>query len=355
MVSQQEIADQLGIQRSSVAVHISNLIRKGWIAGKGYVLNSGRYVVVVGGAGMDLMGFSESKLLVGESNPGRTSLSPGGVGRNIAENLAKLGLEVHLFSAVGQDLYGQQLIDRCREAGIDTRSVVRVPGASTALYLALIEPEGEMRMALSSMAIFENLTVEAVRRQDALLSGAAAIVADTNLPGETLAYLISHYRHKPIFIDPVSVAKSGRLPKNLAGIDTLKPNRHELEALTGLPATTPEECKLAAESLCRQGIRRVVVSLGDLGALSVTIEGVVYSEAGQVQVVNATGAGDAFMAGLVYGATHGADDEKSLMQAIAMAEITLESADAIAPLLNENLLNDHLDKRQYNDKKEMTQ
>lgn len=342
MISQKEIAERLGIQRSSVAVHILNLTRKGWIAGKGYVLNSGRYVAVVGGAGMDLMGFSESPLIEAQSNPGHTSLAPGGVGRNIAENLARLGLEVQLLTAIGEDLYGNQLLDSCREAGIDTRATLRISGASTSLYLALIEPDGEMKIALSSMDILKSIDIEAVRKQDAVLSAASAIVVDANLSSETLAYLTTHYNHRPIYADPVSVTKSFRLTQSLAGIDTLKPNLSELEALSGLVAKTKEQAEIAAKSLCARGIRRIVVSLGAAGALSVTQDQTIYREATPVQVVNATGAGDAFMAGLVYADLEGCDGQRSLENAMAMAEIALESPGAISRQLSAGVLKERL-------------
>ena len=91
MISQQELADKLGITRSSVAVHISHLTKKGYIAGKGYVLRSPSYAVVVGGVNMDIGGRSNAPLVDADSNPGVVRMSLGGVGRNIAHNMALLG------------------------------------------------------------------------------------------------------------------------------------------------------------------------------------------------------------------------------------------------------------------------
>ena len=94
MISQQELADSLNITRSSVAVHISNLLKKGYIAGKGYVLRTGSYAVVVGGVNVDIGGRSHAKLVAADSNPGKVSVSLGGVGRNIAHNMALMGVDV---------------------------------------------------------------------------------------------------------------------------------------------------------------------------------------------------------------------------------------------------------------------
>lgn len=342
MMPQSEIAQRLGIKRSSVAVHILNLTRKGWIAGKGYVLNSGRYIVVVGGAGMDLTGFSKLPMREAESNPGQTTLTPGGVGRNISENLARIGLGVYLMSAVGEDMHGQLLLNRCREAGIDTRATLRVPEIPTSLYIAMIEPSGEMKIALSSMNILEKIDVEAVRKQDALLSTASAIVLDANLPAETLSYLTQHYKHRPIYVDPVSAVKATRLSCALSGIDTLKPNQAELEALVGLRTKTVEEVEIAAKKLCERGVRRVVVSMGAAGAVSVTRHKTLQLEAATICPVNTTGAGDAFMAGLIYADLNDFDERSALLCAATMAEITLESPGAISMTLTENLLKERL-------------
>lgn len=96
MISQEALAERAGITRSSVAVHISNLMKKGYIAGKGYVLRSGTYAAVVGGVNVDIGGQSYAPLVARDSNPGRVRISLGGVGRNIAHNMSLLGVDVRL-------------------------------------------------------------------------------------------------------------------------------------------------------------------------------------------------------------------------------------------------------------------
>ena len=128
MISQEALAEKAGITRSSVAVHISNLMKKGYIAGKGYVLRSGTYAAVVGGVNMDIGGQSYAPLIAGDSNPGRVQMSLGGVGRNIAHNMALLGLDVRLLTAFGDDLYAQRIAASCGELGIDISQALQVPG-----------------------------------------------------------------------------------------------------------------------------------------------------------------------------------------------------------------------------------
>ena len=101
LISQQELADKAGITRSSAAVHISNLMKKGYIAGRGYLLREAPYIVVVGGVNMDIGAVSAAPLVARDSNPGRVTTSLGGVGRNIAHNLCLLGEQVSMVTVLG--------------------------------------------------------------------------------------------------------------------------------------------------------------------------------------------------------------------------------------------------------------
>ena len=139
MISQQELADALNITRSSVAVHISNLLKKGYIAGKGYVLRTGAYAVVVGGVNVDIGGRSFEKLVAADSNPGKVSISLGGVGRNIAHNMPLMGLDVMMLTAMGDDVYGNRIAASCTELGIDASHALRVSDCATSTYLYIAD------------------------------------------------------------------------------------------------------------------------------------------------------------------------------------------------------------------------
>ena len=122
LISQQELAERAGITRSSVAVHISNLMKKGYIAGKGYVLRNPSYAAVIGGVNMDIGGRSSAPLVAEDSNPGKVRMSLGGVGRNIAHNMSLLGIDVRLLTAFGDDLYAQKIAASCGELGSNVAS-----------------------------------------------------------------------------------------------------------------------------------------------------------------------------------------------------------------------------------------
>ena len=131
MISQQELADKAGITRSSAAVHISNLMKKGYISGKGYIVRTAPYVTVVGGVNMDIGGRSYASLVDRDSNPGQVRMSLGGVGRNIAHNMALLGVDVKMLTALGDDLYAQKIGASCAELGIDLSQSPVIPGGHT--------------------------------------------------------------------------------------------------------------------------------------------------------------------------------------------------------------------------------
>jgi pseudouridine kinase len=210
MISQQRLADILGITRSSVAVHISNLIKKGRIAGKGYIVNDEEYVMVVGGVNVDIIGFPNATLLPRDSNPGRVKISPGGVGRNIAENLVKLGVYTRLISAIGDDIHGHKILDEARLIGLDMQDslILQEP---TSTYMAVLDEKGDMNVAISHMDAIEKISIDFIRQKKALIENAKACVIDTNIPREVIEYVITHCQKTVFFLDTVSTGKAQKV------------------------------------------------------------------------------------------------------------------------------------------------
>ena len=322
MISQEALAEKAGITRSSVAVHISNLMKKGYIAGKGYVLRSGTYAAVVGGVNMDIGGQSYAPLIAGDSNPGRVQMSLGGVGRNIAHNMALLGLDVRLLTAFGDDLYAQRIAASCGELGIDISQALQVPGGSTSTYLYLNGPDGDMALAVSDMDICQKLTPQFLSSRLTLLNNAQLIVADANLPAESL-----------LFVDPVSTVKAEKLRPILGKIHTLKPNRIEAELLSGVAIADAGSLHRAAQVLLDTGLRRVFISLGSQGVYAASHEGALLLPCRPAEPVNATGAGDAFMAGLAWAYLEGTDLKGTALAGASAGAIAIEGAGTINPTL----------------------
>lgn len=328
MISQQELADKAGIARSSVAVHISNLMKKGHIAGKGYIVSSAPYAVVVGGVNMDIGGVSAAPLVPADSNPGAVRMSLGGVGRNIAHNMALLGLDVRLLTAFGDDLYAQRIAASCGELGIDISRSLQVPGGRTSTYLFIADEKGEMELALSDMDIYRHITPACLAARTALLQNAQLVVVDANIPAEAIAWIADHVT-PPVFADPVSTAKAERLRPVLGKLHTLKPNRIEAELLSGVAITDEAGLNRAADKLLETGLRRVFLSLGGDGVLAADHSGRVRLPCLPGNRVNTTGCGDAFMAALAWAYLEGTDLEGTALAGSAAASIAMESGETI--------------------------
>ena len=337
MISQEALAEKAGITRSSVAVHISNLMKKGYIAGKGYVLRSGTYAVVVGGVNIDIGGRSYGPLVARDSNPGRVQMSLGGVGRNIAHNMALLGLEVHLLTAFGDDLYAQRIAASCGELGIDISRALQVPGGATSTYLYLSGPDGDMALAVSDMDICRKITPQFLSSRLSVLNHAQLSVADANLPAESLRFLAENCT-PPLFVDPVSTGKAEKLRPVLGRIHTLKPNRMEAELLSGVEIRDEAGLAEAARALLDTGLRRVFISLGKDGVFAADHRQSLLLPGRPAEAVNATGAGDAFMAGLAWAYLEGTDLQGTALAGACAGAIAIEGAETINPALSAGTL-----------------
>jgi pseudouridine kinase len=337
MISQQQIADELGITRSSVAVHISNLIKKGCIAGKGYVLRTGSYVAVVGGVNVDIGGRSFAPLVAADSNPGSVSISLGGVGRNIAHNMALMGLEVRMLTALGEDLNGQRVAASCAELGIDLSNALRISDGATSTYLYLTDPAGEMALAVSDMEICKRITPAYLAANLGLLNNAQAVVADTNIPEESLLYLAENLT-VPLFVDTVSTKKAEKIRPILHKIHTLKPNRLEAELLSGVKIESPADVAKAADKLTELGLHRMFISMGADGVYAAMGENRAKLSNIPGNMVNTTGCGDAFMAALVWAYLQGSDLEQTALAGLAAGSIAMESGETINPAMSAEAL-----------------
>ncbi len=291
-------------------------------------------VVVVGAVNIDIGGQSAAPLVPGDSNPGKVRLSLGGVGRNIAHNMALLGLNVTLITALGQDAHAHTVATSCRDLGIDLSHALTVEGGSTSSYLFLTGPDGDMALAVSDMAIYSHLTPEFLETKREVLSSAALVVAETNLPQQTLNWLAEHCP-APLFVDPVSTAKAKKLAPILGRIHTLKPNRLEAELLSGVPITDRASLETAAQRLLDTGLQRLFVSLGEEGVYVALATGERHLEPClAVQPVNTTGAGDAFLAALAWAWQQGLSLELSAQAGVAASAIALEGAETINPSMS---------------------
>ena len=336
MISQQAIAERLGITRSSVAGHIMKLTNKGAIKGRGYLVSDGPFVAVIGGANMDIHGNPAASLHLQDSNPGTVRIAAGGVARNIAENLARLGVNCRLISAVGDDRHGRQLIREGRVAGIDMQHVLRISDAQTSTYMSILDAGGDMHVAINDMAIMDELGPDRLRPHEAMLRQASLIVLDTNLPVDSLSWLTDTFSEQVLFVDTSSAAKAEKILPLLRSVHTLKSSQLEAEALTGMKSNTESRLGKLASRLHERGVSRVFITLGELGVFysADSQQGIEKPRRGQGAMRNSGGAGDAFMAGIAYAWLEAWPLMKSVHFGNAAANVTLQHSAASSPALS---------------------
>ncbi|MEX3019984.1 pseudouridine kinase [Kluyvera sp. STS39-E] len=257
------------------------------------------YVVTIGSANIDVAGYSHASLNYADSNPGKIKFTPGGVGRNIAHNLALLGKPSWLLTAVGSDFYGQSLLAQTRQPGVHVDKCQIVSGENTSSYLSLLDNTGEMLVAINDMDITDHISAAFLAQHADFIRGAKVIVADCNISEEALAWVVENAGSTPVFVDPVSAWKCVKIRERLGQIHTLKPNRLEAETLSGIALSGREDVGKVAAWFHERGLNRLVLSMGGDGVYYSDIHGETgWSRPIKTNVINVTGAGDAMMAGL---------------------------------------------------------
>lgn len=304
------------------------------------------YIAGIGGANVDIHAKGDHPLVMRDSNPGTLHTSLGGVCRNICENLALLGAQVKLVTVVGDDYRGKSILEGCQRAGIDMSAARVIPGERSSSYVSVMDESGDMLLAMSDMHIIKRLDAALVDDNAALLCDADMVICDGNLSAQTVERL-TEVCLSPLYLDPVSTSWAKELRPFIASFDTVKPNALELEALTGCPCGTLEEIEHAAGLLIAQGVRRVFVSMGADGMLYRGREGTIIRKSRPFdRMVNATGAGDASMAGIVYASREGMTAEETLLFAMGAGMVAISGEDTINPKMSveaiENMIKEYI-------------
>ncbi|GGY82204.1 carbohydrate kinase [Pseudoduganella plicata] len=338
-VSQQQLADQLGLSRSAVAGHIASLIRERRLLGRAYVLPASRTVLCIGAANLDRKLRTLGVLRMATSNPASATETYGGVARNIAENLARLGTPSALLTAVGMDSAGDALRKHAEGAGIDMTGSLKLPGSATGTYTAVLDGAGEMVVALADMALYDHITPAFLADRQPQRAAASLVVADLNLPEASVALLLGDAQRgsAQLVIVAVSQPKMDRLPRDLRGLRLLILNRGELEARAGRALPTEAHVREACRTLQADGAQDVIVTCGAAGVYH-TVPGDLHwlpaHEIPAADVIDVTGAGDAFSAAVCWSLAQGdADLTRACLRGLQAAALTVQSPHTVSPAL----------------------
>ena len=289
---------------------------------------------VVGGANVDIGGFPHGRIAMQDSNPGRVTISAGGVGRNIACGLARMGVQTCLVAALGDDAFADLVRADCARAGVGLAHSPVFQGAASSAYLYIADEAGDMRLAVNDMGICARLTPEVLRPLLPSLNAMDAVILDANLTEESLCWLAPRLT-VPVIADAVSAAKAPKLKNALPWLRILKPNAIEAEALTGIPVTDEDSAWQAARVLTDAGVEQVFITLGPRGVCCADgVQGLLLPGA-KVDLKNANGAGDAFTAALAWAALKGLDLRQSALAGLAAASIAVESQETVSASMGE--------------------
>lgn len=294
-----------------------------------------KQIVVIGGMNVDILATAHP-LHLKDSSIGSIQTAFGGVGRNIAENIARLGLNVSLCSVIGNDPFGEMLVDDANRVGIHTELVKVVETKRTGSYLA-VSDNNDMVLGINDMDITSTMTVAWASNHLTDLSPFDIIVLEANLPEATIQFLTQALHHKTIIIDPVSAVKAPRIHSSFSLINTIKCNALELVALSNESDVTR-----GLLALNQQGVQRVIVTQGKDKIIESTSTSTNYYMPPSTSVMNVTGAGDAFTAGIVAGMAMNFSNDQQIKLAMRMSEITIQSATTVSPEITPQLLKEAL-------------
>lgn len=339
-ISNDELSRRLNISLEEVEKVLLELNENGEIIGRTFLFPKKIQVLCVGGANIDRKIQVLEGLEYGTSNPSNSTISCGGVARNIAENLGRINCQTSLLSVVGEDHEAEWLLNQTKRY-VDITPTEIIPQMTTGTYTAVLNDEGEMIVALADMVLYDSIQRSFIEKKWGIMKEAEMVLLDTNLPSDILSYIINrcHKENIPLCIVPVSAPKAKKLPHQLEGVTWLIANHSEAEVLAELSILSDGDYFRAAEMILKKGVERVVITRGDKGLIYFTKSG----EASvilppEIQVDDVTGAGDSLVAGILYGYLRGVNTEDACKIGMSCSIITLQSYETVNPELNKQKL-----------------
>lgn len=328
---QQEMAEILQISRPTLANIISSLIKKGEIVGRGYVLKEHNEILAIGGANVDRKFRIEGAEQLGTSNPSSVTYSVGGVARNIAENLGRLQHNVQLVTTFGQD-YDMELIKSESSTYMKFDYAETIHQQTTGSYTAVLNGSGELVIAMANMAIYDRLTPALLKRHEVAFTKTKLIVIDLNCPKETVNYFknLAQANNIPLCIVPVSSPKMTRMPDDLNGVTYFICNRDEAETYLSMKIETDEHYEEACKRLRQLGATHVIITRGAKGVIAASSDRIkTYAAIPVAEVVDVTGAGDAFVSAFLHGMLEIHNFERAIELGLVNASRTLQCYETV--------------------------
>lgn len=305
-----------------------------------------QHALVIGASGLDVVGRMLGPLDLDTSNPAQIQVSYGGVARNVAENLAKLGCLVHLISVVGNDGSGHYLMDHLKKTGVDMSGCLFSNSHSTGVYMAMLSEDGSRAQALYDRSIMNYLTPTNIQANEAQFVDASIVFFDANLTPEAIKAVVQMARkhHVPICADPSSTSLAPRLKPYLKHIHILTLNSAEAARLSACDSAIHDlDMNIqAGRKLLEKGTNAVIIAMGEYGVCYVTTESTGHIPAISTPIIDPTGAGDAFTSAVLYGYLNGLSIDDGIRLGVSAASLTIRTPGSVVTDLSLEKLYDNL-------------
>ena len=294
-------------------------------------------VICIGAALVDELFYLSGPVLPATTNMITATRTAGGVARNIAQQLAMLDIPVHLIAVFGNDSDGHWLKKICSDAGIQLDAAITINGPA-GKYTGIIDRSGDLYTAFLTNAADHLITPVHLQRQNELLQTAEWLLADTNLPGATIEWLIAFSRQTgiPLIIEPASVPYAKKLTTmNLNGLYLLTPNEDELSAICSSDKINTQQ---QVEELLQKGVQQVWFHHGQDGSVLYSKDSIIALPAPVVDMVDCTGAGDGSLSGFILGKYLGKSDLDSLKLAHTLSAEIIKVKGSVAANIDQQRL-----------------
>ena len=270
-------------------------------------------ILVIGSLNMDTVIETPSMPEVGETISGRNITHiPGGKGANQAYSIGKLGGDIAMLGAVGDDSKGQKLIENLKSAGVDVSRVQVLRNTPTGQAFITVDDKGENSIIIIAGANGK-VTKKLIDNNMDLLTQSDIVIMQLEIPLEIVEYIKDLVKNekKIIILDPAPAVKE--IPDSMwEGIDYIKPNETELQILTGMDVSNKKNIEIAARSLIKKGVKNVIVTLGGEGCMYINENTEEFFPAYHVNVVDTTAAGDCFTAAFALALSQGKNWQEAI-------------------------------------------
>jgi ribokinase len=301
------------------------------------MVSRGSKIMVIGSLNIDLVIRTPRMPLPGENVFGKSfRMFPGGKGANQAVGAARLGAKVTMFGRVGKDIFGERLLKNLREEKVNANYVEKDESEATGMAFICVDDTGENSIIVVSGANMR-CSKSDIDRVTPLFPKMDLLILQLEIPPEVVGYAIeiAHGYHLPVILNP---APTKEFEIELLGAnDILTPNRYEAALLSGVKIKDLESAKLAAQRLQDRGVEKLVITMGEKGALWVDGKEIAYVPARSIKPEDTTAAGDAFTAGLSVALTEDKELEEAVRFAndVAALSITKSGAQTSLPTRRE--------------------